>query len=174
MAGTDFPNDFDGSFSLLSQNLEELSPRNVTEDTGKVMTSQHPSDVQILNVQRSERSHKRMRRLVREVLPCPLNSLMGLGKKSFGFLAAMTLQRVGLLTIREGFAVVTVEIKTLCKRIVVQMTARFQSVLKQKHLLFCGIYPILKRALHPLILPDKRTLVKSEMLPKPVPERTVS
>ena len=83
---------------------------------------------------------------------------LGVDTSQYRSLLLESRQTVGLLTIREAFAFVLVSVDAFCKGIVVQMTARFEGVLKKTLLLFCGIYPVLKCSLYSLTLSDKHLL----------------
>ena len=76
VARANFDYDFDGSFSLVSQNLEECSPRSIGDDTSKMMIAKHPFDVEVLHVQCVEAANKSISDFVLEIFSCPLYSLM--------------------------------------------------------------------------------------------------
>jgi hypothetical protein len=83
--GADFHNGLGGSLSLVLQNQKELSPGGIRNHTGKVVVLEHPTNVEVFNINRIETTNEGIGRLMVEVQPCSRYAKMAFASRTFAF-----------------------------------------------------------------------------------------
>ena len=91
VSGTDFNHGFDGAFSLVFQNLQELSPAHIRDGSGERVVLEHPLNVEMLHIESIKLVNKRIRHFVVEVASGSLHPLMGFRQQDSGFLTPLAL-----------------------------------------------------------------------------------